>query len=303
MNFKPLDGINTGGKIVSAIFEKSYEKYKPADDYLRNLIAQNGAYTKEEELRAAAMLLVPEQHGKLRRLSKMIKKTEEMYTQIFGVDDLNNRNIDINEDWMAYYLDRASLIADESVQKLWSAILMQECHDSGSFRKVMLDRLALLDRKSAEAFAALCRLSYEIVLSNGSIYSIPFYIRNDILDKMQENRKFNFTKEMVTQYQQIRPDETELEILQEIGLIQLSEPADESDLYDTSKFNATVFIKDEMLFSPEPQFDENNDYYYLVTGQATYTSSGLTLYNAIAPLYNVSDVLANVLNAFFIIES
>lgn len=203
---------------------------------------------------------------------------------------------------MSYYLDRASLIADESVQKLWSAILMQECHDSGSFRKVMLDRLALLDRKSAETFAALCRLSYDIDLSNSNEYSIPFYIRNDILHKMLKSNKTYYTKEQVMQYQEIRPDEIEMEVLQEIGLIQLSNPADESELYDSSKFNATVSIKDEMLFSPEPQHDESNDYYYLVTGQATYTSSGLALYNAIAPLYNVSDVLASTLNAFFVIE-
>ena len=74
--------------------------------------------------------------------------------------------------------------------------------------------------------------------------------------------------------------EEELEVLQEIGLVNLSEENDESDIYSIENIEFTVSTENKK-FKVLPQYDEQQEVYYIVTGCMTFTKIGLELYKAL----------------------
>ena len=187
-------------------------------------------------------------------------------------------------------IDRAKTVSDETVQRLWVCILTQECFEQGTFRRVMLDRLALLDRSSAALFQILCDLTYDIEVSDGRNYSVPLYIRDTELCKMVHNTCIDFTEEDAMLYKNYfsindkvlhgSEIEEELEVLQEIGLVNLSEENDESDIYSIENIEFTVLTENKK-FKVLPQYDEQQEVYYIVTGCMTFTKIGLELYKTL----------------------
>lgn len=92
---------------------------------------------------------------------------------------------------MEYFLDKSSLISNESVQNIWSAILAGEREKRGSsVSKVMLDRLALLDDISAQSFGALLNLLFEQIYHQGWAITFLSISETMTLFVFQENLGF-----------------------------------------------------------------------------------------------------------------
>lgn len=288
-NFVP-DGIG----IISNLLGNRISKYEESDSYLKSRIAEVGYYTEEDELRASAMLLVSKNHRALKRIAKTIKKSDELYNSIYGVGVTSKEQY--SDEFFDYFMDRASLIDEENVQTLFAGILAEEVHQPGRFKKVMLDRMAMLDKETATAFASLCSLTYQIETTLQSVYMYPLYIRDSSLMKMCEKKSINFCEDDAIKYQKIRPSENVMMQLQEIGLITLSEEFDESDIYASSKFGAKISVDEYEVYVKSKKAKKLN--YYIITGAARYTSCGLALYNALANLYKSDSCLINTLNAF-----
>lgn len=152
---------------------------------------------------------------------------------------------------------------------------------------------AVLDyytRSSAALFQILCDLTYDIEVSDGRNYSVPLYIRDTELCKMIHNTCIDFTEEDAMLYKNYfsindrvlhgSEIEEELEVLQEIGLVNLSEENDESDIYSIENIEFTVSTENKK-FKVLPLYDEKQEVYYVVTGCMTFTKIGLELYKAL----------------------
>ena len=74
--------------------------------------------------------------------------------------------------------------------------------------------------------------------------------------------------------------EEELEVLQEIGLVNLSEENDESDIYSIENIEFTVSTENKK-FKVLPQYDEQQEVYYVVTGCMTFYKDWFELYKAL----------------------
>ena len=236
---------------------------------------------------------IPKLHREYKNIAKTLNKTDEM------LKEFKNNITQPNEDWFAYFLDKISHISDESVQTVFSYILKQECVGKGSFKKVYLDKLALLDQNTAKAFLKLCALTYEVITSDGRSYSIPFFLYDSTLSNMVDCKKVRFTEDDAALYQKTLPDIEELELLQEIGLIQLSEENDQCDIYSKNKIAFTFNVANESFFE-ESLFDKQNLIYYLFTGNAIYTQIGLALYNSISKNSSVYRGLIDLLKGYLV---
>lgn len=175
-------------------------------------------------------------------------------------------------------------------------------------RKVLIDRLALLDRKSARLFSILCQLTYSVEVNNGRLYYIPLYLRDNILVELVKNDATSFSEDQAIEYQNIFVDdldsdcqlanlESELDILQEIGLINVSNDGDEGDIYNAN--NSTFYFR---VGSEEvghlSLFDEEQKVYFVCTGNITYTKMGLDLYQSLKAVYPSYSGLRALLKAY-----
>lgn len=69
---------------------------------------------------------------------------------------------EMDDDWIALFMDQARLISDEVFQNIWGKILAEECNDNNSIPKKLLYTLAQMDREDAETFTALCSLAVNV---------------------------------------------------------------------------------------------------------------------------------------------
>ena len=264
---KSTGGIESTGNIITQIYRQYIAKYSAADQYLNDVIKEKGKPSANDMEIAARLYAVPKMRRHYKNIANILVKADQLYEQWKPQKDEMRKAIE--DDWIDYFLDRVKTVSDETVQRLWACILAQECFEQGTFRRVMLDRLALLDRSSAALFQILCDLTYDIEVSDGRNYSVPLYIRDTELCKMVHNRVLHGSE-----------IEEELEVLQEIGLVNLSEENDESDIYSIENIEFTVSTENKK-FKVLPQYDEQQEVYYIVTGCMTFTKIGLELYKAL----------------------
>ena len=157
--------------IVSKLIDKAYLPANKADEFLSEQALKNGVITEEDLDRAATIY----SSFKMKKAYKSIYKTRKKAdTLISGkiIEDVD----DLDEDWFSAFEEHVSKISDESILDLWAAILAGKVMHIGTFRKIMLNRIALLDASSVKAFTELCYRTYTFSLSDGQTHKIPFYI-------------------------------------------------------------------------------------------------------------------------------
>ena len=149
------------------MYNNYQKKFLLPEQYLSEQIIKNKELTSDDLTVAAKLYGI----SKLRRHYKNISKI------IYSADNIANlkgiTSGEIDDDWMNYFLVLAENISDETVQNIYAYILANKFENKNGFRKVMLDRLALLDYDSAIAFLKLCQATYEIETSEHVYYSIP----------------------------------------------------------------------------------------------------------------------------------
>lgn len=220
----------------------------------------------------------------------------------------NETPADIDSDLLDYFMDKAKLISSDQIQTLWSNLLIQSSLKPGSIRKVMLDRMALLDKKSSALFGLLCTLTYKLTVSDGREYLFPFYIRPIHLQRLVKNKTFHYSIEERDKYIslfstsddiEINYDniEDELEVLQDIGLIKLSEHDDEGDVYSVEKVSFSIQVGSQNWTAPST-LDKLEKIFFIKTGCLEYTKIGLELCNALIERYPVNEDLTKTLKAY-----
>lgn len=284
-----------GAGIATEIIHNHMSKYARSDDYLDQCIRENGVVTQDDIDIAAHLLLIPQYRKRCRSVAKVIEKANPMCAEYEKKTNKKPKNID--EDWLTYFLDRASFVSDETVQTLWASIFTYECFEGGRFRKVMLDKMVQLDRDTAIAFGILCSFTYDLSVSDGRNYSIPLYLRDDILLRMINDSSTTFSREDMETYRKDFPTVDQLELLQDIGLINLSSEYDDSDVYGPDAMSFRIDACQMQLFG-KSLYDRKHRNYYILTGNATYTRSGLELYHAIKGNFISNDNLCNIINCF-----
>ncbi|MCD8006088.1 MAG: DUF2806 domain-containing protein [Oscillospiraceae bacterium] len=71
---------------------------------------------------------------------------------------------DIDDDWIAQFMDKARLVSTEEFQYIWGKVLAYECNHPNSMPKSVLSILERMDKEDAEVFTALASIS--ICVSN-----------------------------------------------------------------------------------------------------------------------------------------
>lgn len=306
------DAINSTNGIITAIYKAHMHKYEVADDYLKKQIVEHG-FVDEKDLEIAAKLYaIPEMRKKYKNIARTLAKADQLCSKrIFASGEQAS---DIDDDWLELFLDKASLISDDKLQDIFAYILSQECCKTGSIRKVMIERLALLDQRSALVFKILCQLTYCVKVSDGREYNIPLYLRDTTLLKMVKNRTVSFSETQAIDYQsfiackglspsfRLRDFEAELEILQDIGLVNLSDETDECELYSSVPTVYTFYIGNQDL-GKLSLYDKKQKIFYACTGNVTYTKMGLDLYNALNSAFAPYSCLTGILEAYIQLQN
>ena len=65
---------------------------------------------------------------------------------------------EVDPDWFSFYFEKAKLISDETMQKIWASILAEEINAPNSISRSLIH--TLIDKKQAESFRNLCRFCW-----------------------------------------------------------------------------------------------------------------------------------------------
>ncbi|MBD5097629.1 MAG: DUF2806 domain-containing protein [Lachnospiraceae bacterium] len=63
-------------------------------------------------------------------------------------------------DWFSFYFEKAKLVSDESMQKIWGSILAEEINYPNSISRSLIHTLSIIDKWQAKSFCNLCRFCW-----------------------------------------------------------------------------------------------------------------------------------------------
>lgn len=88
----------------------------------------------------------------------------------------------MDDDWITNFFEKARIVSDKEMQDLWARVLASESNHPGSYSKRTVNMLGDLDKRDAEAFAALCRFSWIVEELTPLVFDIsaPIYGNNGI---------------------------------------------------------------------------------------------------------------------------
>lgn len=194
------------------------------------------------------------------------KKTIKEYINQHNIYEIATQSLlpsakpeNVDEDWLAQFMDKARLVSSSDFQILWGNILAEECNVPGSVPKALLHIMEQMDRSVAEGFMKLAAISVRWE-DNGIHGCCPVFFSN-------ENREYYDGKGVNYEL---------LVELQSMGLIETS-----IGLFSpsyTESFESTTSIQyfDQEYILPE---GENR----ITMGDVIYTKAGQALCLAVQP--------------------
>lgn len=279
--------------VISKLLDKKYMPEQKANEFLSSQAIKNGRIT-DEDIEKASLI-----YGSYRLRKQYInvyKAKQKADSLIQGKEVDETASID--EDWFSTFEDYVAKISDESILDMWAAILAGEVLRNGTFRKIMLNRFSLLDQPSVKAFTALCHRTFVLNISDGRSYQIPFFIGETELSEMARFSVSRLTREEKSKYCEGLPNESELQILDEIGLISLAEDFEDTDILAKRNTKFSVNIG-ENTFVPFSLVRKETEYYHtLWNGSVVFTSIGLQLYDIIGHQYPPDNTLIAVIQKY-----
>lgn len=279
--------------IVSRLLDRKYLPEQRANEFLSAQAIANGCITDDDIEKAA---LIYGSYKLKKQYVNIYKAKRKADALIQGKDVEGSASID--EDWFSAYEDHVSKISDESILDMWAAILAGEVIRNGTFRKIMLDRFSLLDQPSVKAFTALCQRTFTLNISDGRSYKIPFFIGETELGEMDKFDISKLTHDEKTEYFYDLPSESELQILEEIGLISLAEDFEDTDILAERNITFSVNVGN-CSFTPFSIVRKETEYYHtLWNGSVVFTSIGLHLYNIIGHQYQPGNYLFSIIQKY-----
>ena len=130
--------------------------------------------------------------------------------------------------------------------------------------------------------------------------------------ELVKNKATLFAEDQAIEYQNILAEgldsdyqledlESELDMLQEIGLINISKDEDEGDIY-SAKSSTFCFRVGSEEVGRLSLFDEEQKVYFACTGNITYTKMGLELYQSLKAVYPSYSGLHALLKAYIYLQ-
>lgn len=123
-------------------------------------------------------------------ISSINKSTMKFYNQVKILDVACNNINDsadpeqLDNDWLIYFMNKASWISDEQMRNTWGLILAEACDNSEICSKTLINTLSLMNKKQAETFNCICKFRFanmDIPADDKdriSYYPIIFYGKN-----------------------------------------------------------------------------------------------------------------------------
>lgn len=108
-----------------------------------------------ERQRRAFQRMIAEEDRKQANIEAVAEKAAEQLAD-------NGKPEQLSEDWLINFFDKASMVSDEQMQALWSRVLAGEANRPGTFTKVALQTLSVLEKIDAEMFVRVCRFTTSI---------------------------------------------------------------------------------------------------------------------------------------------
>lgn len=156
----------------------------------------------------------------------------------------------IDEDMLAFMVDKFRLVSDSEMQSLWAKILAGEVNAHGSFSKRTVHIVSTLDKGDAEHFAALHRFCWR---NSGSTIPIIFYF-----GKLPEFYvEHGFTDQILNH-------------LEDIGIIEIYRAVLHRKAFDFSDTDKDIFYFGRKFTAPE-------DVSVLDAGPVSFTKAGREL--------------------------
>lgn len=81
---------------------------------------------------------------------------ESAYSNIIQISNIHK----VDPDWFVFYFEKAKLVTNESMQKIWASILAEEINTPDSISRSFIHMLSIIDRKEADVFCNLCRFCW-----------------------------------------------------------------------------------------------------------------------------------------------
>lgn len=67
---------------------------------------------------------------------------------------------EVDSDWFSFYFEKAKLVSDETMQKIFASILAEEINVPNSISRSLIHTLSIIDKKQAASFCNICRFCW-----------------------------------------------------------------------------------------------------------------------------------------------
>lgn len=161
---------------------------------------------------------------------------------------------EVEDDWLAQFMDKARLVSDQQFQILWGNVLAEECNAPGSIPKSLLHIMEQMDKDMAESFMKVASVSVWYEHEGKIIYS-PI-ITGAILE--------DYYRELGIKY-------GDLVELQSVGLIKMDFGLAESSYVQSPEFSPIV------VHYYDQEYTIPNDKQEFIIGNVVLTGSGEAL--------------------------
>lgn len=153
---------------------------KPANTLIEKISDAIGGIFKPYQIKRVAE--AEAQADKIKAVTKIeITELQLRATQRFFIEEANKQNNienitsdalgllekeskpqNIDDDWIINFFDKARLISNEQMQKLWAKVLSGEANTPGTYSKKTIDILSSLSQDDAELFTKFCSYCFTI---------------------------------------------------------------------------------------------------------------------------------------------
>lgn len=156
---------NVANKLIDKI--SGFLSYKIGKESPEN-IAVNVFIEEVKKLNCDALtkaMLISKSKTLIREYSNQVNIVKEC--QLYLKNDARPENIE--DDWLHLFMDKARLISNSEVQKLWGKILAGEANKPGSISRQLLNILSYMDKENAENFTNISRFVVEPIYKSGEV--------------------------------------------------------------------------------------------------------------------------------------
>ena len=194
-----------------------------------------------------------------------------------GKTSTNTQAMNVDSDWLEYFLDMSSYTSNDVVQEIWARLLVKEHLQNNSVPKSMINTLALMDNNSAKIFTNLCRLAIMYQTTDEEEEIMPLIIGAHMFYDIRE--EYPDEQEVFNSYESLRPSQKELELIGELGLITINTMQREYFVYFSDE-KKIKFSYGEFEIESDGIRDEE-DFKCIGTGLVSFTNAGVALYNTL----------------------